>query len=224
MKIEPSAGSSVRAAAAMCSFSAVIRLARSSIDGSNVTFSAGMALPCTRRMTPRRSSSARSRRIVSPTTANRSASAVTEARPSRLISARIASWRLTSDLAELNVEYAAKRDSLRLGAVRLEVLPAGAWREWDRKRVAADGRHPGAVQAPLPDRGYRLPGERGGGRRGCQPLAGVQLLGCFATLRRSVLRGETVKRATAGFTSAVRQGQHLSHCQKALRPWQALAL
>jgi hypothetical protein len=47
--------------------------------------------------------------------------------------------RLDEKLAELNVEYAAKRDSLRLGAVRLEVLPAGAWQEWDRKRLQKTG-------------------------------------------------------------------------------------
>ena len=42
-------------------------------------------------------------------------------------------------LAELNVEYAAKRESLRLGAVRLELLPAGTWQEWDRKRLQKTG-------------------------------------------------------------------------------------
>jgi hypothetical protein len=42
-------------------------------------------------------------------------------------------------LCELNVEYAAKRQSGRLGPVRVEVLPAGAWGEWDRKRIASTG-------------------------------------------------------------------------------------
>ena len=47
--------------------------------------------------------------------------------------------RLDERLAELNVEYAAKRESLRLGVVRLEVLPSGAWQEWDRKRLQRTG-------------------------------------------------------------------------------------
>jgi hypothetical protein len=36
-----------------------------------------------------------------------------------------------------NIEYATKRDSRRLGAVVVKALPAGTWREWDRKRLAA---------------------------------------------------------------------------------------
>ena len=46
---------------------------------------------------------------------------------------------LDRKLCELNVEYAAKRESLRLGAVRLQLLPSGAWDEWDRKRLARSG-------------------------------------------------------------------------------------
>ena len=47
--------------------------------------------------------------------------------------------RLDALLKEGNIEYAAKRDSLRLGAVRLELLEAGAWREWDRERLKRSG-------------------------------------------------------------------------------------
>jgi hypothetical protein len=46
-------------------------------------------------------------------------------------------------LMQANVEYASKRDSERLGQVRLELLPAGTWREWDRQRLARTG---GAVE------------------------------------------------------------------------------
>ena len=42
-------------------------------------------------------------------------------------------------LKECNIEYASKRDSLRLGAVRLELLEPGAWREWDRERLKRTG-------------------------------------------------------------------------------------
>jgi len=42
-------------------------------------------------------------------------------------------------LKQLNIEYAAKRDSQRLGPVRLELLPTQAWHDWDRKRLAKSG-------------------------------------------------------------------------------------
>jgi hypothetical protein len=38
-------------------------------------------------------------------------------------------WQLT----RLNIEYAAKRQSLRLGPVRLQLLRSGAWQYWDRR-------------------------------------------------------------------------------------------
>ena len=34
-----------------------------------------------------------------------------------------------------NLEYEAKRDSLRLGPVRIEMLPDGWWAQWDRERL-----------------------------------------------------------------------------------------
>jgi hypothetical protein len=42
-------------------------------------------------------------------------------------------------LSELNCEYASKRHSRRLGAVRVQLLPRGAWHEWDRRRLARAG-------------------------------------------------------------------------------------
>jgi hypothetical protein len=42
-------------------------------------------------------------------------------------------------LIESNDEYASKRDSGRLDALRLELLPCGAWQRWDRQRLARTG-------------------------------------------------------------------------------------
>jgi hypothetical protein len=38
-----------------------------------------------------------------------------------------------------NIEYASKRSSGRLGTIRVELLPGGAWHEWDRQRLARTG-------------------------------------------------------------------------------------
>jgi hypothetical protein len=54
------------------------------------------------------------------------------------IAARLADG-LDQRLGELNMEYASKRDSLRLGPLRLAVLPNGTWQEWDRRRVSKTG-------------------------------------------------------------------------------------
>jgi hypothetical protein len=51
----------------------------------------------------------------------------------RLVSA------LDRRLAAVNSEYASKRNSHRLDAMRLELLPAGAWQQWDRQRLAKTG-------------------------------------------------------------------------------------
>ena len=57
-------------------------------------------------------------------------------------------------LAEGNIEYAAKRSSRRLGPVRLQLLPAGAWQHWDRQRLARTGgtleqyKHPCLIADP----------------------------------------------------------------------------
>jgi hypothetical protein len=47
--------------------------------------------------------------------------------------------RLDRRLGEVNSEYAGKRRSRRLGPLRLELLPPGAWLEWDRQRRARAG-------------------------------------------------------------------------------------
>jgi hypothetical protein len=46
---------------------------------------------------------------------------------------------LDRTLRQENIEYASKRESLRLGPVRLELLPDGAWSQWDRQRLAQQG-------------------------------------------------------------------------------------
>jgi hypothetical protein len=57
-------------------------------------------------------------------------------------------------LAEINVEYAAKRDSRRLGPIRLELLPPGTWQHWDRQRLKKSGgtleqyKHPCLISDP----------------------------------------------------------------------------
>src|SRR5579885_396270 len=57
-------------------------------------------------------------------------------------------------LMEMNVEYASKRDSQRLGAVRLELVPSGTWSRWDRQRLARTGgtaeqyKHPCLITDP----------------------------------------------------------------------------
>lgn len=61
---------------------------------------------------------------------------------------------LEARLAQLNVEYAAKRDSRRLGPVRLMLLAPGTWQQWDRKRLARSGgtleqyKHPCLIADP----------------------------------------------------------------------------
>jgi hypothetical protein len=47
--------------------------------------------------------------------------------------------KLDRRLQQVNVEYASKRDSQRLGPVRPQLLPSGAWLEWDRQRLARTG-------------------------------------------------------------------------------------
>lgn len=57
-------------------------------------------------------------------------------------------------LMEENVEYADKRRSLRLGPMRLELMPSGTWAEWDGKRLEKSGgtaeqyKHPCLIADP----------------------------------------------------------------------------
>jgi hypothetical protein len=46
---------------------------------------------------------------------------------------------LDKRLVETNVEYAGKRESHRLGPVRLELVPTGTWLRWDRQRLQRTG-------------------------------------------------------------------------------------
>ena len=58
--------------------------------------------------------------------------------PDRRTAAALAA-RLDVELKHRNCEYEAKRDSWRLGPVRLQPLAAGAWAAFDRNRVRASG-------------------------------------------------------------------------------------
>ncbi|HSQ58080.1 MAG TPA: GH3 auxin-responsive promoter family protein, partial [Gemmata sp.] len=51
-------------------------------------------------------------------------------------------------LGEENIEYAAKREGGRLGPVRAELIPAGAWAAWDRARLAQTGGSPEQYKHP----------------------------------------------------------------------------
>jgi hypothetical protein len=61
---------------------------------------------------------------------------------------------LEKRLAQLNIEYAAKRASLRLGAVRVAMLATGTWHHWDHQRLARTGgnleqyKHPCLIPDP----------------------------------------------------------------------------
>jgi hypothetical protein len=62
--------------------------------------------------------------------------------------------RLDGRLRQHNIEYDAKRASGRLGAVRVEWVPAGFWQEWDRERLERSGgtaeqyKHPCLIADP----------------------------------------------------------------------------
>jgi hypothetical protein len=60
-------------------------------------------------------------------------------------------WFLTEFDAQLgleNVEYEAKRQSERLGALRAAIIPAGAWVKWDRERLLQTGGSPEQYKHP----------------------------------------------------------------------------
>ena len=60
-------------------------------------------------------------------------------------------------LAQVNMEYAGKRASQRLGRLRLEVLPTGTWQQWDRQRLERSGGTPEQYKHPclIPDPKFR---------------------------------------------------------------------
>jgi hypothetical protein len=55
---------------------------------------------------------------------------------------------LESSLREYNSEYESKRDSGRLGPLRLIVVPRGFWAEWDRQRLLRSGGVPEQYKHP----------------------------------------------------------------------------
>ena len=73
--------------------------------------------------------------------------------PSRELGLRLAAA-LDRRLMDINMEYAAKRESLRLGPIRLQVLANSAWQQWDRQRLLRTGgtleqyKHPCLIADP----------------------------------------------------------------------------
>jgi len=61
---------------------------------------------------------------------------------------------LERHLHVVNIEYAAKRESLRLGPPRLALLASNTWQQWDRQRLARTGgtleqyKHPCLIPDP----------------------------------------------------------------------------
>ena len=61
---------------------------------------------------------------------------------------------LEKRLAQINIEYASKRESVRLGPMRLFLLPAHSWHQWDRQRLTRTGgtleqyKHPCLIPDP----------------------------------------------------------------------------
>jgi hypothetical protein len=69
--------------------------------------------------------------------------------------------RLTEELerrlVQTNIEYATKRESQRLGPIRLEMLPPGTWLQWDMQRQQQTGGTLEQYKHPclIPDTGFR---------------------------------------------------------------------
>jgi hypothetical protein len=61
---------------------------------------------------------------------------------------------LEGRLTQINIEYASKRESQRLGPMRLFLLPTHFWQQWDRQRLARTGgtleqyKHPCLISDP----------------------------------------------------------------------------
>jgi hypothetical protein len=53
--------------------------------------------------------------------------------------ARVLAEALDRQLCEINMEYASKRRSQRLGGIRLEILPEGTWEDWIGRRLSKSG-------------------------------------------------------------------------------------
>jgi hypothetical protein len=55
---------------------------------------------------------------------------------------------LDQELKIRNCEYACKRDSNRLGRIRVQVMPKGTWQRWDRQQVQTRGGTPEQYKHP----------------------------------------------------------------------------
>ena len=64
---------------------------------------------------------------------------------------------LDRSLGEENIEYAAKRESGRLGPPQVAVIPTGTWAAWDRDRLARTGGSPEQYKHPclIGDTGFK---------------------------------------------------------------------
>ena len=64
---------------------------------------------------------------------------------------------LDLQLSKSNIEYSSKRQSLRLGPVRIQMMPNGTWYRWDRQRIARTGGTPEQYKHPclIPDPHFR---------------------------------------------------------------------
>jgi hypothetical protein len=68
-------------------------------------------------------------------------------------------------LQRINIEYAAKRESQRLGPLRLVLLAKNAWQDWDRTRLAQSGgtleqyKHPCLIVDPGFRQSVQIKGE-----------------------------------------------------------------
>ncbi len=64
---------------------------------------------------------------------------------------------LEKRLAEINIEYASKRETQRLGPLRLQLLPSDTWVQWDRQRLAKTGGNLEQYKHPclIPDSRFR---------------------------------------------------------------------
>ena len=64
---------------------------------------------------------------------------------------------LDKALGEENIEYAAKRESSRLGPVRAAIVPSGTWAAWDATRLAKTGGSPEQYKRPclIGDLGFK---------------------------------------------------------------------
>lgn len=76
---------------------------------------------------------------------------------SSLVSLEPFAQRIEEELCRQNHEYAEKRASGRLRPLRLELLPEGTWREWDRRRLSRSGGTAEQYKHPclIPDVNFR---------------------------------------------------------------------